>query len=223
MSWSRRAESRRRARRTSPEATAFFFISADTQAGAGQLAAEICRSDRASLGDDGVAARGRGCLSARPARAPPRRHHGAKAALDALRSTPSWPAREHPQLVAGPALGRELAVAFVYSGNGSQWAGMGIAAYRHNGGVSRAFRSRRCRTSANSPAGRSKTRCSSERSARASTATRVAQPLIFAIQSATTAALRARGFGPAAVLGHSVGEVAAAEAAGILDLQPPCK
>ena len=49
--------------------------------------------------------------------------------------------------------------------------------------------------------------------------TGVAQPLIFAIQSATTAALSARGLVPAVVFGHSVGEVAAAQAAGILDLR----
>ena len=51
------------------------------------------------------------------------------------------------------------------------------------------------------------------------TLTRVAQPLIFAIQSATTAALKVCGVRPSAVIGHSVGEVAAAEAAGILDLR----
>ena len=49
--------------------------------------------------------------------------------------------------------------------------------------------------------------------------TRIAQPLIFAVQSAATVAMGARGLRPAVVLGHSVGEVAAAEAAGILDLR----
>src|SRR5208283_3179026 len=48
-------------------------------------------------------------------------------------------------------------------------------------------------------------------------------PLIFAIQSAATAALRKRGLHPSAVLGHSVGEVAASEAAGVLDLRTAVK
>ena len=49
--------------------------------------------------------------------------------------------------------------------------------------------------------------------------TSVSQPLIFAIQSASTTALRAQGLNPTFVLGHSVGEIAAAEAAGILSLE----
>ena len=49
------------------------------------------------------------------------------AALEAFVAT-----SEHPQLDGGTAIGEQLPVAFVYSGNGSQWAGMGISAYRHN-------------------------------------------------------------------------------------------
>jgi len=125
---------------------------------------------------------------------------------------------EHPELSWGAAAGTDLPVAFVYSGNGSQWPGMGITAYRHN---------RRFRTHFDNLddhfrelSGWSlKEALLSERLAERLPLTRVAQPLIFAIQSATTAALRARGIKPAAVLGHSVGEVAAAEGAGILDLR----
>src|SRR4051812_37337665 len=49
--------------------------------------------------------------------------------------------------------------------------------------------------------------------------TSIAQPLIFAIQSATNFALKRQGLVPDLMLGHSVGEVAAAEAAGILELE----
>ena len=47
----------------------------------------------------------------------------------------------------------------------------------------------------------------------------VAQPLIYAIQVGITAALSERGLRPAFVLGHSVGEIAAAWAAGIIRLE----
>jgi acyl transferase domain-containing protein/NADPH:quinone reductase-like Zn-dependent oxidoreductase/short-subunit dehydrogenase/acyl carrier protein len=121
-------------------------------------------------------------------------------------------------LTTGAAVGDNIPLAFVYSGNGSQWVGMGLAAYRHSapfrahfGQVDSHFRE---------IGGWSlKDALFSETLQDRLPLTSVAQPLIFAIQSSITAALRARGLRPAAVLGHSVGEVAAAEAAGILDLR----
>ncbi len=44
----------------------------------------------------------------------------------------------------------------------------------------------------------------------------VIQPMIFAVQLGLTAVLRSKGLEPAAVIGHSVGEIAAAVAAGVL-------
>lgn len=120
--------------------------------------------------------------------------------------------------VSGEAVGRDALVAFVYSGNGSQFVGMGRGAYAQNyifkthfDAVSRRFEklSGWSLISALHAADLDKTLKS----------TQFAQPLLFAVQSAATQALRAYGFTPSFVLGHSVGEVAAAEAAGILDLE----
>lgn len=124
----------------------------------------------------------------------------------------------HPGLTVGTAPGGELPVAFVFSGNGGQRVGMGRVAYARNA----AFRSRFEEADGYFRAigGWSlKEALFSEDLGERLPLTTVAQPLIFAIQVASTAALRAAGLEPAVVLGHSVGEVAAAEAAGVLDLR----
>lgn len=129
---------------------------------------------------------------------------------------------DHAHLTTGTAIGNDIPVAFVYSGNGSQWAGMGRVAYRNNVH----FRSRFEQVDGHFKrlAGWSLQEAMfSEDLAERLPLTSVAQPLIFAIQSAATAALRASGLEPAAVLGHSVGEVAAAEAAGVFDLRTAVK
>ena len=48
--------------------------------------------------------------------------------------------------------------------------------------------------------------------------TRIIQPCIFSVQTALDALLRSRGIVPGTVVGHSIGEIAAAHAAGILTL-----
>ena len=129
---------------------------------------------------------------------------------------------ENPNLTTGVAVGRELPVAFVYAGNGSQWVGMGRAPYRNNA----RFRARFDEIDAyfKQIGGWSlKERLFSDTLAECLSATSIAQPLIFAVQCACTAALQSVGLRPAVVLGHSVGEVAAAEAAGILDLRTAIK
>lgn len=127
-----------------------------------------------------------------------------------------------PGLTVGSAVGRDLPVALVFSGNGGQRVGMGVAAYRENA----VFRERFEEVDAyfKEIGGWSlKEALFSETLGERLPMTSVAQPLIFAIQSASTAALRAAGLRPSAVLGHSVGEVAAAEAAGALDLRTAVK
>ncbi len=125
---------------------------------------------------------------------------------------------EDDAAVVGQAVERAADVAFVYSGNGSQWVGMGREAYDGNA----TFRERFDRTDALfeplSGWSLKEAMFAADLDQRLSL-TRVSQPLIFAIQSASTAALRAKGLTPNFVLGHSVGEIAAAEAAGILSLE----
>ena len=116
----------------------------------------------------------------------------------------------------GTAIERVAPVCFVFSGNGSQFAGMGLAAYAHNAmfrekldAISRDFEAL---------AGWSiiETLNAPDLATRLEL-TQISQPLLFAIQSAASHALRRNGLVPDFVVGHSVGEVAAAEAAGILD------
>ncbi len=114
-------------------------------------------------------------------------------------------------------------VAFVFSGNGSQWPGMGLAAAGHNPTLPRrrwpmidrhvAADARVVRAG---PAGRPRTRAAVHD-------TSVAQPLLFATQVATVAGLREAGVQPSFFMGHSVGEVAAAWAAGSLSLDQACR
>ncbi|WP_187830192.1 type I polyketide synthase [Siccirubricoccus phaeus] len=108
-------------------------------------------------------------------------------------------------------------VAFVFSGNGAAWAGMAGATLR----ASPAFRQAvEAADAALLPhLGWSvAARLAEGVSAEALAATEVAQPLLFAVQHGIVAALAAQGIRPALCLGHSVGEVAAAAAAGLLGL-----
>jgi len=122
----------------------------------------------------------------------------------------------------GEAIGQDMPIAFVYSGNGGQWAGMGVTALRHNA----AFRARfdEIDQQFKQLAGWSlREKLESDDLASSIEYTNVAQPLIFAIQVAITHALKQAGVVPSVVLGHSVGEVAAAYAAGALDLSTAIK
>lgn len=130
--------------------------------------------------------------------------------------------RNGSEVFAGTAVSREASVAFVYSGNGSQWVGMGRAAYRESTG----FRTGVDEVDAlfEALSGWSLVAMmNSDDLADELARTSVAQPLIFAIQVAATRALREAGLRPDFVLGHSVGEVAAAAAAGVVDLAAAVK
>ncbi|MGX8905091.1 acyltransferase domain-containing protein [Streptomyces netropsis] len=116
----------------------------------------------------------------------------------------------------GPQVGP---VVFVYSGHGSQWARMGRQLIDRDGPFTMAL-----------DAMESLIRAESGFSVREALTARTVvsgvervQPTLFALQVALTAMWRARGVEPTAVIGHSMGEVAAAVAAGALDVEDGVK
>ncbi len=108
-------------------------------------------------------------------------------------------------------------LAFVFAGNGAQYAGMARDALRGNAVFRRAVAEADAALTPHlgwSALAMLRAGVSTE----VLSATDRAQPLLFAIQHGIVAALAAHGITPALVLGHSVGEVAAACAAGALTL-----
>jgi len=119
--------------------------------------------------------------------------------------------------VIGQAPSSVPKVCFVFSGNGCQWAGMGRVAFAGSEAFRRHFRdidaifSRLGDWSLVDA-------LHDEALADRLKLTRIAQPLLFAVQAALTASLAEWGLKPDMALGHSVGEVAAAQATGALGL-----
>ncbi|WP_298965897.1 type I polyketide synthase [uncultured Methylobacterium sp.] len=194
-----------------------LLVSAQTRAALNELAQDYAaRLDGADAGDLArVAAAAAHRRERMPARAAIPLGDGADVAAT-LRAIAEG--EDAPGASVATAVERNAGVAFVYSGNGSQWSGMGRDAHA----TSPVFRERFAAVDAlfRPLAGWSLTEALfaddlDERLA----LTSVSQPLIFAIQSASTAALRAAGLKPDVILGHSVGEIGAAEAAGILSLE----
>lgn len=120
------------------------------------------------------------------------------------------------------ALPSEGGVAFVYSGNGSQWVGMGQKLMAESSRFAELIGELEAPIKTETgfsildelQKGQDDSRMDD---------TAVAQPLLFAIQVALTTMLKEEGIDPVAVAGHSVGEVAAAWAAGELSLAEATK
>ena len=121
------------------------------------------------------------------------------------------------QNIVSDAGSRPARPVFVFCGNGAQWAGMGRDALAGNA----RFREALDEVDAllKPLLGWSVGALLQSISDPAEIArTDVAQPLIFAVQVASVAALREHGIEPGATVGHSIGEIAAAWAAGALSL-----
>lgn len=126
---------------------------------------------------------------------------------------------EHPDVAHGQVLpSGERALAFVFSGQGSQWLGMGRELMQSE----TVFRAKivEIDTLLREHVSWSlvdELNASEEKSKLAET--EVAQPAIFAVQVALTELWKSWGIEPEAVVGHSVGEIAAAHIAGVLSLK----
>lgn len=110
---------------------------------------------------------------------------------------------------------------WTYSGNGCQWHGMGKALLQH--AVFAACIAEIDQTFLPLAGYSLRAELAGELAPERIDATEYAQPALFALQVGLTRMLRAAGLEAAAVVGHSVGEVAAAWAAGILSLPQACQ
>lgn len=119
--------------------------------------------------------------------------------------------------VSTPHRSAQALTAFVYSGNGSQWAGMGHALLEADPHFAQTVEntSNLLQKLSGTDFAAILARGVSQEELEQ---TELAQPLLFVVQVGLTEALRAKGIVPDMVMGHSVGEVAAAWACGALSL-----
>lgn len=136
---------------------------------------------------------------------------------DILRaSLSSWLSDEEtPAAAAGTARVDAAKVGFVFSGNGSQWAGMGRSMLLRDQAFRESFQASNDVAIMLGGASLLDQIMSPDLEERLERAP-VAQPLLLAVQIATVDALAARAVSPDAVLGHSAGEVAAAYTCGAI-------
>ncbi|MFJ2906568.1 SDR family NAD(P)-dependent oxidoreductase [Streptomyces sp. NPDC087212] len=141
-----------------------------------------------------------------------------------LAAEPQDAARQLELLVAGePARGaivrrsRRAGVAFVFSGNASQWPGMAADLMAGEGVFREAVEAVDAALAPH--LGWSVAKELSYPTPPTWRRTEIAQPVLFAVQLGLTALLASHGLHPRAVAGHSVGEVAAACTAGALTLE----
>ncbi|ADI13133.1 putative type I polyketide synthase WcbR [Streptomyces bingchenggensis BCW-1] len=108
-------------------------------------------------------------------------------------------------------------VAFVFSGNGSQWAGMGADLFAHHPDFRQEIERVDAALAPHLDWSMAEVFATPPEAWRLAE-TETAQPMLFAVQAGLTAVLRGQGIEPAMVVGHSVGEVAAAYCSGAYTL-----
>ena len=124
----------------------------------------------------------------------------------------------HPHFFAGVAQpGRVPRLAFVFSGHSGHWVGMGRSLLEREPAFREAFLA--CdRAMAPHASGSLLAELTAADAEARWERPEVLQPLVFAMQVALSAAWRSWGIEPDVVVGHSMGEVAAAHVAGALSL-----
>ena len=120
-------------------------------------------------------------------------------------------------VIVGTAVGRMAKTAFVFSGNGAQWGGMGRTAFSRSAVFRSHFRTVDTHYRALTDESLESLLHADDIEERLQY-TETAQPLLFAIQVALAKTLIEQGLRPDVVIGHSVGEAAAAHICGALDL-----
>lgn len=120
-------------------------------------------------------------------------------------------------VLTGQALGTDQPLTFLFSGNGSQWAGMGRDAWTTNPVFQNALKDIDARFAKVQKWSIVDMLFADDLAPRLRRAT-YSQPLLLALQVAAVRALEERGIVASATLGHSVGEIAAAWCAGALSL-----
>lgn len=126
-----------------------------------------------------------------------------------------------PGVVRGAALPRPARTAFIYSGNGAQWTGMGRSLLRSWPAFARDVAEIGRMIGRQGGPDILAALAADDTSVLEDTA--IAQPALFALQVATTKRLRELGIAAEAAMGHSVGEIAAAWASGALDIEAACR
>ncbi len=133
----------------------------------------------------------------------------------------AYASEQATSMIEAEALPARQKPVFVFTGNGGQWVGMGQALFAENKEFRRAVEEVDgifCDYAPFSLLEHFQPGASTDLSR-----TELAQPLIFAVQVGLVRALSAAGIKPAATLGHSLGEVAAAWACGALELEQAVK
>jgi acyl transferase domain-containing protein/NADPH:quinone reductase-like Zn-dependent oxidoreductase/NAD(P)-dependent dehydrogenase (short-subunit alcohol dehydrogenase family)/acyl carrier protein len=138
-------------------------------------------------------------------------------APDALSALRAYAEGDAPtDLLQETALTAPGKLAWVYSGNGAQWCGMGRKLMASCAVFRQALRQAAAAISRHDGPDIEQVLLADDASLMDDTA--LAQPALFAVQVAMTALLRSQGLQAQAACGHSVGEIAAAWAVGALDL-----
>lgn len=195
----------------------YFMASAHTETALNELLRDY-RTRLAHAPDPEAA---QSLLSAATAGRTPLRHRFVARRKDVREVISAIDHRLVGQNTASSAIGEapvgEPRIAFLFSGNGAQWAGMGVDAIRENQAFRRHFNAISALFEEH-VGERLTSLLAADDLAERLADTRVAQPLLFSIQVALAQCLLGAGIRPAAVLGHSIGEVAAAHIAGALSL-----